>query len=105
MLYSSCVLTHCFGKWIFPVLKVWVGCYSGESHRHLCSITGHLTADPNRLGAPPTLSPEDGERFSFGNTVFFYMIQKKCGNNMVQRVVVYVNPSFIKPPTCLSFST
>jgi hypothetical protein len=29
-----------------PVLKVWVDCYSGESHRYLCSITGHLTDVP-----------------------------------------------------------
>lgn len=87
-----------------PFLKVWVGCYSGESHRYLCSITGHLTAGPNQFGAPQPFHPRMG-RDSVLETYFFHMIQKKCGNNIIQRVVVYVSPSFRKPPTCLSFST
>jgi len=46
------VLLHSvFENGSVPVLKMWVGCYSGESHRYLCSITGHLTAGLNHFGA------------------------------------------------------
>lgn len=89
----------------FPVLKVWVGCYSGESHRYLYPITEHLTAGPKQLGAPQPFHLSMG-RDSVLETLFFFLYDtKKCGNSVIQRVVVYVNPSFRKPPTCLSFST
>ena len=105
MLYSSsCALTQCFLKWICScpqsvgrLLFRWVTQIFMLNHR-----ASYCWPEPFRC--IPTLSPEGGERFRFGNIVFF-MIQKKCGNNIIQRVVVYVNPSFRKPPTCLSFYT
>jgi len=87
-----------------PVLKVWVGCYSGESRRYFCSITASYCW-PQPVRCIPTLSPEDGWDSVLEILYFFHVIQKKCGNNIIQRVVVYVNPSFRKPPTCLSFSS
>jgi len=54
-----------------PVLKAWVGCYSGESRRYLCSITGHLTVGPNQLGAPQPFHLRMGEIQFWKHCIFF----------------------------------
>jgi hypothetical protein len=68
-----------------PVLNIWVNRYSGESHRYLCSNTGASYCWPQPVRCILTLSPEDGERFSFGNIVFFFIWYRKNMETVLSR--------------------
>jgi hypothetical protein len=87
-----------------PVLNMLVGCYSGDSHRYLCLITGLLTASPNYLGASLPFHLRIGRDSIFKTLYFFHMIQKKHVETKNPESYNLCNPSFRTPPTCVSCS-